>query len=156
MPHMQRIDELEPDVAVDAASRGPARVRRTRIVDAHGDDVDAGHYVRGNVVSKARVAVGPPAERDAVDPDVAVHVDAVELEPRRLAARTGRHPKRLAVPADTRREVPHPPTARRILPRRPLDAPVVRQAQQVPLVVVEVRSLSARGVPSDDTPAGAH
>src|SRR5690349_23708586 len=105
MCHVQGIDDLEPDMTVDAAARVPARVGLQRIVDAHGDDVDARDEMLGDVVREADVTVRPLAEMNTVDPDVAVHVDAVELEPGLAARRSLRQAKRLAIPADARREV---------------------------------------------------
>ena len=61
-----------------------------RVVDAHGYDVDARHEVRGDVVGDAAVSVGAPTEVVAIDPDIAAHMNAVELERGLARAAVGR------------------------------------------------------------------
>src|SRR5207247_4419880 len=102
------------------------------------------------------VAVRSPTQMNAVDPDVAVHVDAVELERRDAAARTGRHPERRAVPADSRGEVAAAPARRGVLGGRPFDTPIVRQVQAAPQVVVERGPLDAGRVPERESPVRIH
>ena len=154
--HVQRVDHGQPDMAVDAAAGVPAGVGLPRVVHPHRDHVDARHQVPGDVVREADVAVGPAAQVDAVDPDVAVHVHAVELEPRHLAPRPGGQPKRLAIPADARGEVAHAAAARGVLAWRALDAPVVRQVEPAPLAVVEPRLLGSGVIAEEEAPAGIH
>src|SRR4030095_5448478 len=105
VPHVQRIHQGQPEVAVDPAAGVPAGVRLLRVVDPHGHHVYTGHQLTGDVVGKAAVAAGPPPEGDAVDPDAVVHVDAVEPQPGALTTGACGQAKRLAVPADTSREV---------------------------------------------------
>src|SRR4029077_13191630 len=94
------------------------------IVHAHGDDVHAGDEVLGDVVGETDIAVRPPAEVDAVDPDIAVHVDAVELEPRLAPRRARRQPECFAIPTDPRREVATASASACVLTGRPFDAPI--------------------------------
>src|SRR5689334_24044532 len=87
-------------MAIDAASRIPARVRLARVIDAHRHDVHARHKVLRDLIGETDIAVRALAEVNAVDPDVAVHVDAVELQPCLEPTSIRRHAERLAVPAD--------------------------------------------------------
>ncbi len=154
--HVQWIDNREPHVTVDAAARIPTRVGLAGVVYPHGDHVFPRHEVPRDVVRKADIAVGPPAQIEAVDPDIAVHVDAVELEPRFPLACAGREPEDPAVPADSRREVATAPAGRGVLPRRPLDAPIVRQVQRTPLPVVEAGLVSTGWIARGEAPAWIH
>ena len=156
MAHVQPVGDGQPDVAVDAAAGVPAGVGLARVVDPHGHDVDARHQVPGDVVREADVTVGPAAQVHAVDPDVAVHVDAVELEPDDPLARAGRQPEGLAVPTDARGEEADAAAAGSVLAWRALDAPVVRQVQPAPPAVVESRLLGSGGIGQGEPPAGVH
>src|SRR5690349_10937140 len=108
-------------------------------------------------VGEARVAARPLAQMDTVDPHVAVHVDAVELEPGLSPPpRSRREAKRLPVPADPRREIPHAPAVRRVTARRALDAPIVRQVDAPPRVIVEFRLLGSSRITEREAPTGVH
>ena len=134
--HGRRLDE--PDVAVDAAARIPAR-RLRRVVEPDRDDVvRARPGVRRQVHAPRCVAVRPAAHVMAVDPDRGVRHGAVDVQ-EQLAARVGRRQREvLAVPAHA------PPRqlarlARRGQVERSLDAPVVRQVELAPRGIVEAR-----------------
>ncbi len=153
---VQCIGDRQPGVAVDAAPRVPAGVGLGRVVHADRDDVDPGDEVRRDVVGDGGVAVRPPAEVGAVDPDVGVHVDAVELERHAAAARAGGKAERLAVPAGAGREVAVAPAAGGVLARRPLDAPVVREVEPAPGAIVEPGALGALMVAEGEAPSRVH
>ncbi len=130
--HVQRVVQRKPHVAIDAAPRIPAGVRLARVVDAHRHHVHARHEVTRDVVGEADVTVRSFAEVDAVDPDVAVHVHAVELQARLEATSTRRHAERLAIPADAAGEERELSAAGSVLTHRSLDAPVMREVHAAP------------------------
>ena len=75
-----RLDE--PDVAVDARARVPARVGIPRVVDAHGQHVVLARLVQvgSHVVEERGVAVGSAAQQVAVQIDLRAVVDAFEVD----------------------------------------------------------------------------
>ena len=156
MAHVQPVGDRQPDVAVDPAAAIPAGVGLSRVVHPDGHHVDAGHQVPGDVVGEAGVAVGAAPQMDAVDPDVGVHVHAIELEPDGALACAPRQPERLAVPPDTRGEEAHAAPARGVLAGRAFDAPVVRKVQPAPVAVVEPGLLGSGGIAQGEAPAGIH
>jgi hypothetical protein len=141
-------------VTVDAGAGVPAQGRLERVVDAHGEDVGAA--VRGQelreVVAEADEAVGPATEELPVDPDLAVHVDAVELHDDLLPGHGGER-EALPVPADPVVEVAARGLALGRRVERPLDAPVVGQVERAPGGVVEAGPPRGRVVPELEAPA---
>ena len=124
----------DPDVAVNARARIPAR--RVRLVfRAHGDDVvPAEIQKRRDVDAKRVVAVFPFAGELPVHVDLRHHHHAVEIEKKAVALRGGVDLEILAVPADGR------PRERARLVRlarqkTAFHAPVVRQVELAPLPV---------------------
>ena len=91
----------QPHMPVDPRAGIPAQRRFKRIVDPDGEDVGraVGLQKLREVVAETDEAVRPAAEKLAVDPDLAVHVHAVELDDDLLA---GRRAKR-EVSSDTSR-----------------------------------------------------
>ncbi len=156
MADVQPVHQGQPDVPVDAAAGVPPGVGLPLVVHSHRDHVHAPNQVPGDVVGEADVAVGPFAQMNAVDPDVAVHVHAVELEPRIAITGTGRQAKGLPVPAGAGREVAHPAAAGRIFPRSPFDAPVMRQVERAPAAIIERRPLRSCGITQGEAPARVH
>src|SRR5262245_8802986 len=150
---MHRISGRRPRVTRDTAARVVARVGLRRVVDTHGDDVTPVREMRRKVEPLRRVAVRPMAEERAVDPDVAVHVYAVELEPGATAGGCARKRERLAIPANARRQIADATTTRTVLGVRPFDAPVVRHVDGAPTAVVERRDLRARRVAAREAPS---
>ena len=151
MPHVYRIDRREPDVAIDAASRIPARVGLRGIVDADGDDVVAGAEMFGDVVGESDVAVRTAAQEYTVDPDVTVHVHAIEFQPR-LDPRARVDPERLAIPPDAGGEIADAPAAGRDFGRCAFDTPIVRQIERAPARVVERPVLRTVGIAEGEAP----
>src|SRR5215510_9262016 len=94
------------------------------------------------------------AEERSVDPNVAVHVHAVELEPSATAGSCARKCERLAIPANARWQIADAPTTRTVLGVRPFDAPVVRDVDGAPSAIVERRDLGARRVTAREAPSG--
>ena len=83
-----------------------------------------------------------PAEVLAVEPDVAVHVDAVELDPDAAVFRFRRRGERLAVPADAAVEISAAVARRGERIEGAFDAPVVRHVELPPGRVVEIGVLA--------------
>ena len=97
---------VQPDVAVDARSRVPAAVAPF-VADPNGQHVLAGAPEMGRqVVSKCGVPVWVMAQERAVQPDVTVHVDAVEDDLHLAAGRDGSRREVLAIPAGAAHEPP--------------------------------------------------
>ena len=152
VPDVQRIRDRQPDVTIDPAPGVPARIRLLRVVHPDRDDVGPALELLRHVVRDADVAEGTLPEPSPVEPHLAVHVDPVELEPHRLAAGLVGKPERLAVPADPAGIEAHSAAARRVLTRRALDAPVVRQVDQPPLFRVEPRPLRSGRIAQGEPP----
>ena len=88
----------------------------------------------------------------AVDPHGAVHVDTVELDTVLLVLAVARDGEVLAVPADTRREIPDRTAAWSGLDGVQFDAPVVRNIEQAPGLVVETGALRVHMVSQFEFP----
>ena len=78
----ERVGHAQPHVPVDARAGVPARVGKSRVIHAHGDDVVRAveRHERRQRTLEARVAVRPAADEVSVDPHFGVVVDAVELD----------------------------------------------------------------------------
>src|ERR1035441_9112438 len=136
---------------VDARSRIPAAVGLMGVVHLDRDHVIAAEdEVRREVVGKRNVPVGTPAEILAVDPHLAVLVDAAEFDDHRPAAVRFGQPEALAIPADARRQAR---LGRFFLAERPFDAPVVREVHASPGRIREIRLLRAGRVALEELPA---
>ena len=120
---------------VDAAAGVVPRVGLRRVVHAHRDHVASAREVRGDIIPLCGVPVRTSPKWRAVDPDVAVHVDAVELEPR--SAWRGGQRECSAIPADARGQVADAAGAGIRFGEGAFDAPVVRQVYDAPLAIVE-------------------
>ena len=143
----------QADVAIDAGAAVPARVGLHGIVHVHGDDISAGFQVGSQVIGEAGVAVGPGPQLVAVDPDGAVHIDAVEFDGVQLVLVVSGHTEGLAIPAGTRGEIAHRTAAGGGLDGVELDAPVVGQVEAAPGPVVEADGLGAGLLAELEAPA---
>src|SRR5438874_13055540 len=123
------------------------------IVDADGDDVVAGDEMFGDVVGESDVAVRAAAQEYTVDPDVTVHVHAIEFQPR-LDPRARVDPERLAIPPDAGGEIADAPAAGRGFGRCAFDTPIVRQIERAPARVVERPVLRTVGIAEGEAPTG--
>ncbi len=93
--------DVQSNVAVDAGSRVPAAVA-AKVGHTHSEEVLAGGIkVWLQVEAERRVAVRPLAQHDAVQPDLGIHVDAVEFDLHARVLRQRRQAEALPVPADT-------------------------------------------------------
>jgi hypothetical protein len=101
---------------------------------------------------EADVAMRAMANVHAIDPDIAVVIDAVELDGDFLIAIRRRQPEMLAIPPDAVRRPSVRSAARRVLAERALDAPVVRQLELSPARIVERRSLRVADVALEKLP----
>ncbi len=140
---MNRVGDVEPDVPVDSPAFVPPALEMSRI-DVHGQHVpSAVDGVGSDVVAKARVTAGVAAKVVAVDPDLAVPVNAVEVDPERFAAVRGGHVESQAIPAGGGGE--------RAVVRiglgaeLPLHDVIVRQVHGAPGVIVIAPRRGARG-----------
>ena len=139
-----RLDE--PDVAVDARARVPARVGIPRVVDAHGQHVVLARLVQvgSHVVEKRGVAVGSAAQQVAVQIDLRAVVDAFEVDEDSLTlVLPRREGKMFPVPADAAGQIA---CAGGQLGRHDtLGRPVVGKREAAPLRVVEGGKRLGRG-----------
>jgi len=152
---MHLAGESEPDVAVDTGSRIPARVGLLRVVDADGEHVGLGAiaHIGRQFVAEGAVAVGPQAERAAVDPYFAVAVDPVKIDEYGLAGIGRRQSELFAVPADAAGEGAPAGRGRMLAAERAFNAPVVRQIEHAPLHIVKAGLLRSGQVPEVEFPA---
>ena len=109
--------------------------------------------MRREVVFKTDVAEGPVPQKLAVDPDIAVLIDAVELHQHLLSLPVLRRGEGPAIPADARRQRAAGAARRVALRVRPFDAPVVGQVQFAPAGVIEGGLFGARRVALVEPPA---
>src|SRR5690349_9945622 len=94
----------QPDMTIDPRSAVPPAVRQIRVIDAHLDYVRTiKSQMRREVVLKTDVPVRTMSEMLAVDPDVAVVIDAVELDRDRAIEIAEIERERFAIPTDTAR-----------------------------------------------------
>ena len=95
---------------VDAAAGVKSRIRRNGVVHSHCHQVGsrAEIQVRRQVVLEGRIALGPVSHQVAVDPHVAVAVDAVKPYEDLPPAKPFRQPKALPVPPNAARQKPGP------------------------------------------------
>ena len=89
------------------------------------------------------VAVWSLTEPVAIDPDLAVHVDAVELDEDFFPADACGRFEDFPIPADAAWQITTLCFADVICIKRPLDTPVVRQVEFSPCRVIVVHCLSA-------------
>ena len=130
MLHVDVAGLSQPDVAVDAAARVPARVGLVAVVDTHGHHVVALMHVGRDIVLEAGVTVGPVAHLLSVHVDGAVHVHAVKLEEKPFwCAVTLWQRERLTVPPYSTRQRTTAGTAGIAFVEVALDGPVVRHVQ---------------------------
>ena len=143
----------EPHMAVDAAAGVKARIGRRRVVHAHGHHIGGGAEIEVGcqLVFERRVAVGPVAEEVAIDPHVAIAVDAVEGQEDPAAAQRFVELERLAIPADAARQEAGSAGVRSAI--GPFDGPIVRQIQSAPGAIVGGGLFRARGVAQVELPA---
>ena len=93
------------------------------------------------------------AEEEAIDPDVAVGHDAVEVDEDALAAIGSGDGEGFAVPADAGGQESSSAASGVPGVERALDAPVVRQVEGAPRRIVEGGGLGAGGVGFEEAPA---
>src|ERR1700722_13448651 len=95
------VEYVQPRMPVNAGARVPATVCLFGVVDADRNDiVSAEVQMIGELIDKRNVTIGPVAEMMAVNPNVAVLVDAVEFECNHFAAISRRGAELLAVPTN--------------------------------------------------------
>jgi hypothetical protein len=107
----------------------------------------------GEVVPKADEAVGPASEELAVDPHLAVHVHAIELDDD-LPAGDRRKREAFPIPADAMGEEAAVVLARRRLVNGHFNAPVVRHVERAPAGVIKARLPGGRVIPEPEAPTG--
>ena len=131
----------QADVAIDALTCVPAGGGLSGRVGADGKDVGfirAEVQVTGQFVAKADVTVGAFAEVVAVNPDVTVGHDTVEVDEDTVLGVLRGDSELLAVPTDAARQVSTAAAGRIIAVEWAFDAPVVRHIQDSPCGVVEI------------------
>ena len=150
---VEGVEFREPDVAVDAPSLVPPPLVPIR-VGAHRHHVLPAEVRRvRDVVVEAGVATPVVTRPLAIDPDVAVPIDAVELQPDPFAPVGGRKLESAAVPAHPLRLVAVVPVVPEFVRAGPLSAglvgspwvelsphhEIVRNACLFPAAVVEIQ-----------------
>jgi hypothetical protein len=148
LSNVDPVGDRQPGMPVDARARVPARVGLVGVVHLDREHVLARAEVdvRGEVVPEADVSERPLAEVLAVDPHLAVLIDAVKFNQDLSALVAVGQAESFSVPADARGQVAPLSPGRLLLAVWPLDAPVVREVQASPACIREARVLRARGV----------
>ena len=151
MAHVDGSGDHQPDVAIDARARIPARGRFLGH-EAHGDYVFRAEFEIGREVElETAVAVRPAAEFMAVQPDGGVRHGAIELNGVELAFVGGGHGEVLAIPA--RAEDGQTAGGGTVLDvEGAFDGPIVRQIQGAPRRIVEGGLLGAGGFGFEEFP----
>ncbi len=124
---MHRLHHRQPDVSIDAAASVPARIRDVLALHPHGDHVLlAGRpQVRREVVFEIDITIGSAAEMRAVQPDVAVAIDALEAQEDPFPGRRFRQHETLPIPSRAARKKPG--RTGEFLGEPALDRPIMRQ-----------------------------
>jgi hypothetical protein len=73
------VDHFEPHMPVNAGAGVPSSAGFFGMIYTHGDNVGVLFQVRRQIVTERRVAVVPTSKVMTIDPDVAVHVNAIEI-----------------------------------------------------------------------------
>ena len=155
MRHTQRFRLQQPSMPVDPRPRIPPAVRLPRVVHLHRNHILAAVVqMRRQFVRKRHKTIRTQPQILPVDPHLAVHINAVELQQHHPAAIRRVHTKSLPIPPHTRGQIRAIPTARFVLIKRSLDAPVIRQIDTAPTRSRESRLLRARGIALREPPAG--
>src|ERR1035437_3467294 len=101
------IGDNQPNVTIDTRATVPARRRLGRSVGADGEGIRlsiAEIGMPGQFVLEADVAERPMAKLEAVDPDIAVGHDAVELDEDAALGIIGGQREMFAIPANAARQ----------------------------------------------------
>ncbi len=133
------IGDDNADMAIDARAGVPAGGGLHRIIGADGEDiVGAGSVeVAGEFIAEANVTIGAFAEVEAVDPDIGVGHDAVEVDEDAAVGVGGRKGEMLAIPADARGEECARAAGGGIGVEGAFDGPVMRDGDIFPGGIVE-------------------
>ena len=135
MGDMQRVRINQPHIPVDARAGVEAGVGEPRMIYAHGHDIvrPRAFHIRGEVTGEAGEAKGPGADELAVDPDLRVVIHAVEFDGHVPAGLRRIKLEVFAIPGDAAGG--EAVAAAVLRAERPLDAPIVRDAERPPLGV---------------------
>src|SRR5215471_8057694 len=98
------------------------------------------------LVFKRAIAVRPLSQIVPVDPNLAVAIDAVEVNEQLLLFRARRHGKCLSIPTSATGQRAAPSARRILLVESAFDAPVMRQIQLPPSRVIEICVLGVRHI----------
>ena len=142
---MDRVHFHEPDIPIDAGPRIPAAATWLDI-GTDGDVVwlTAVFQVGREVVAETHISIGALTQQVPIDPDLAVHVDPVEIQGDFLAlVRFGKR-ERFAIPTDAAGKVADRGTPGHLGIVGLLDAPVVWHIQFPPLGIIKPRHLRTR------------
>src|ERR1700721_3857797 len=113
--------------------------------------------MRGEVIEKRNIPVRTFAQPLAIDPHIAILIDAVELD-RELLVFVGvgvgiEQVEALAIPANASRQICAAKTGRLFLAKRSFDTPIVGKVQGSPTRIRKLRHLCAREIASTKLPA---
>jgi len=152
---VHRVRDDQADVAVDPCARVPTGGGLPGVVRAHGQDVQlvvAQAEGPGQLIAEAHVPEGPLAQGLAVDPDLAVGHDPVELHEDPAAQGVLGQDQVLAVPAHAPGQESARTASGVVLVEGPFNAPVVRHIHLAPRRVVELRPLPTLDVGLEESP----
>src|SRR5436853_3809637 len=103
-------------------------------------------------IAKADIAKRPLPQVEAIDPNVAVGHDAIEVNEDATARVVSRQPEMFAIPADSCRQKTTRTSRWILLVERPFDTPVMWHVELPPCAVIEVWFLSPWSIASKKTP----
>src|SRR5208337_3177902 len=118
----------------------PSRIWLQRVVDAHSENIWLMAFLemQREIVDETYIAVGTHSQRMAVDPHFAALINTIEQNKYLLSGCDGRQRKLLAIPSDAHRQIRTCLAPRDIFAKGTFDAPVVRQADLVPFLVIKI------------------
>src|ERR1041384_928334 len=102
--------------------------------------------MRGQLIRERDVAVGTLTEILPINPNLAVAIHAIKLDKDQLSFRSHRNSERLAIPTQPARQGAATSPRRRVFTKFAFDAPIVRQIELAPLLIVQPRVLSISDV----------
>src|ERR1700728_2936394 len=153
---MQSARGKQPGVSIDAGPGIPAAIGLMRVIHPDGNHVivvAAEVDMRGEVIEKRNVTIRTVAQRLAVDPHLAILVDAIELEGELFVLVRFGHAKALAVPANSSRQIATTRTGGFSLVERSFDTPVVGKIEELPRRARKVGGARVGKPPAEEPPA---
>src|SRR5438046_2316385 len=102
---MQRIGNIQPDMAIDTRTRIPAAVWLQRIINFDNQYILFLFYIGSKIIVKTYIPIRMFSQVMAIEPYFTVHIYAVKFYGYIFIGRLLRQIKCFAIPADSRRQI---------------------------------------------------